>query len=310
MADGRFLSRRGSESHQLAQVSLPAAYLFTWCIPHLDVEGRMTGDPALVKAKAVPLRQDIPESAVTALLRELVAAELVTWYAVGGRRFLWFPGFHASQKGLRKEKEAPSRIPAPSTKGAALVPTSAGPSPTQDGPRPPEEKGREVEVQGEGKRSSVATQPAGAEQAQHPTGNGGVPRETPSVFAVLFPLVRAQLWRPDGKPPTELLGKPWSEDQEGTVIRELAKTYSVSDLEVVVLGLGNMLRGLAESERPSWLPIGAKASLRAVYRSRSGVAQMVELCRRAYWTVENKRPKKTRAGEPTDVAAILPGVLP
>jgi len=37
---------------------------------------------------------------------------------------------------------------------------------------------------------------------------------------------------------------------------------------------------------------------------------MVEHCRRAYWTVENRRPKKSRASEPTAVSALLPGVLP
>ena len=147
-------------------------------------------------------------------------------------------------------------------------------------------------------------------QEQQPNDQGGVPRETPNPFAVLFGLIRAHLWRPDGQCPAEIAGKPWSEGQEGTVIRDLLKSYSLSDLEVVVMGLGNMLRGLTESERPGWLAIGAKASLRAVFHTRSGVVQMVEHCRRAYWTVENRRPKKSRASEPTAVSALLPGVLP
>ncbi len=165
-----------------------------------------------------------------------------------------------------------------------------------------EHRGTEVQSP----RVSVASQPADAAQEQQPNGNGGIPRETPSPYAVLFPLIRQHLWRPDGKPPAEVAGKPWDEDREGTVIRELAKSYTVSDLEVIVMGLGNMLRGLAEAERPDWLAIGAKASLRAVFHTRSGVVQMVEHCRRAYWSVENKRPKKPAAGEPTRAAAVLP----
>lgn len=151
---------------------------------------------------------------------------------------------------------------------------------------------------------------AGAALEQRPNDNGGLPRDTPNPFAVLFPLIREHLWRPDGKCPTEIAGKPWTEDQEGTVIRQLAKTYSVSELETVVIGLGYMLRGLAESERPDWLHPGDKASLRAVYHSRSGVVQMVEHCQRAFWSIENKRPKKPRATEPTSIAELLGGALP
>lgn len=116
-----------------------------------------------------------------------------------------------------------------------------------------------------------------------------------NVYRTILPLVREHLWKPDGVCPSEIKGKPWSEGQEGTVIRELHKTYSVSDLEVVVLGLGTMLRGLAEDERPDWLPLGAKCSLRAVYHTRSGVVQMVEKCQRAYWLAMNRRPKQARA---------------
>ena len=32
--------------------------------------------------------------------------------------------------------------------------------------------------------------------------------------------------------------------------------------------------------------------MKPYYRTRSGVAQMAELCRRAYWSVENKRGTK------------------
>jgi hypothetical protein len=169
---------------------------------------------------------------------------------------------------------------------------------------------RGTELQSDRGSETVASQPADAAQQQQPTGNGSLPRETPNPFKVLFPLIRDHLWRPDGKCPTEIAGKPWTEEQEGTVIRELAKAYSVSELETVVLGLSYMLRGLAESERPEWLEVGAKASLRAVYKSRSGVVQMVEHCRRAFWSVENKRPKKPRAPGPTAVSELLGEALP
>jgi hypothetical protein len=111
MPEGRFVSRTIAHSEQLAAVSLEADYLFARCIPHLDVEGRLSGNPALVKAIAVPLRKELTEERIAELLAELDAAELVVWYAVGGKQVLAFPGFGRHQK-LTKSREAESRFPA------------------------------------------------------------------------------------------------------------------------------------------------------------------------------------------------------
>src|SRR3990172_9497275 len=105
VADGRFLSRSVGQNEQLAQVSLEAALLFTWCLPHLDVEGRMTGNPQLVRAKVCPLRPEVTITRIPGLLRELVRHELIVWYEVQGRHYLAFPGFARQQRGLRKNKQ-------------------------------------------------------------------------------------------------------------------------------------------------------------------------------------------------------------
>jgi len=160
MADGRFLSRSIGQNEQLARVSLEAALLFSWCVPHLDVEGRMTGNVELVKASICPLRPEISVSRIPALLRQLVREGLVTWYELGGRRYLAFPGFSRQQKGLRKEKEAASRIPAPNAKGVQMLDGAdpdqlslvarSRPTPSTDALGPPEvEVEGEVEVQAE-----------------------------------------------------------------------------------------------------------------------------------------------------------------
>lgn len=117
MADGRFLSRSISLNQQLARVSFEADYLFARCIPHLDVEGRMPGHPSLVKSIACPLRDEIREADIPRLLYELASAKvdgegLVRWYESSGVQVLEFPGFHRQQKGLRKNREAPSKLPA------------------------------------------------------------------------------------------------------------------------------------------------------------------------------------------------------
>jgi hypothetical protein len=189
MADGRFISKSISESRQLSSesVSIQAALLFSWSISHLDVEGRLVGNPVLVKAKVCPLRDDIPVSRVPAILAELVAAGLVIWYEVEGKQCLFFPGFQRQQKGLRKRREAKSKLPAPNAPGAVLVTASdpsqltlsvhptplqlrSGPAPAIAGPTPatsgstkksdrqrPAEVEVEVEVEGEVEGEAEAT---------------------------------------------------------------------------------------------------------------------------------------------------------
>lgn len=162
MADGRFLSRSIAQSEQLGRVSLEAALLFTWCIPFLDVEGRMTGNPSLIKAAACPLRPEIAVLRIPELLRELVRERLVIWYEVAGKQCLAFPGFERHQRGLRKRREAPSKIPS-STDSAACVLAGADPAQVRlfAGLRPPEVEGEvEVEPEAEAERATAGVTPA------------------------------------------------------------------------------------------------------------------------------------------------------
>jgi hypothetical protein len=117
MAKGRFISRSIASNEQLAAVSFAADYLFDRCIPHLDVDGRMSGNPALIKSSAVPLRAEITEQMIPELLAELAAAvdhtgrPLVQWYEQSGTKVLEFPGF-AEQQSLNRKREAKSKYPA------------------------------------------------------------------------------------------------------------------------------------------------------------------------------------------------------
>lgn len=117
MAEGRFVSRSISTNEQLATVSIEAALLFTWMIAHLDVDGSLAGSPMSIKANVVPLRDELTLKRIPKLLEELAAAvdddgtSLVVWYEVGRQQVLFFPGFDGQQKGLRKDREAPSKLP-------------------------------------------------------------------------------------------------------------------------------------------------------------------------------------------------------
>src|SRR3954468_23026240 len=107
MANGRFISKGISSNEQLGRVSWQADLLFTKCIGHLDVEGRITGNPRLLKSRVVPLRAEITIELIPGLIKELAAAlrhegeSLVMPYEVNGQQVLAFPGFRRIQKGLR-----------------------------------------------------------------------------------------------------------------------------------------------------------------------------------------------------------------
>jgi hypothetical protein len=119
--EGRFISKSISVSEQLGNVSLEADFLFSRCIPHLDVEGRITGNPKGLKAIACPLRDELSHQKITHLLKELHEAGLVYWYEVNGLRYLEFPTFARHQKGMHKDREAVSRIPSRQVKVAQPV---------------------------------------------------------------------------------------------------------------------------------------------------------------------------------------------
>jgi hypothetical protein len=150
MANGRFLTRTIGQNEQLASVSLQADFLFSRMVPCLDVEGRMSGNPQLIKSECVPLRPEIPLEQISQLLDELANARdhsgraVIVRYEIGGRHFLWFPGFEAAQRGLRKKREAPSRLPPPPNDVVASTPellrSDSGPTPDQLPPKRSEEK--------------------------------------------------------------------------------------------------------------------------------------------------------------------------
>jgi len=132
MPDGRFVSRSIAQCEQLGTVSLAADYLFARCIPHLDREGRMAGHPDLVKSIACPLRPEINSGSIPDLLRELAGVGLLVWYQVQDRQVLFFPGFAAHQRGLKHDREAPSRYPAHTSKETQdLGKSKSGPTPDQ-----------------------------------------------------------------------------------------------------------------------------------------------------------------------------------
>lgn len=101
MANRRSLSKSISVSEQANSLSDFAALLFTWCIPHLDDFGRMSGSPAVVKAMVIPMRKQTAQEVAQAL-QEMVDAGLIYWYEWKGEKIIQFIKFEQHQTGLNK----------------------------------------------------------------------------------------------------------------------------------------------------------------------------------------------------------------
>lgn len=127
MANGRMLQRKISVNADIPRLvamvdaelgaghGAYAALTYTWCIAHLDCEGRMHGDPVVVKSTVLTRIAAVTPEHVHAYLLAAARVGLVDYYEAEGDRWLAFPGFDANQPGLRKDREADSTIPGPET---------------------------------------------------------------------------------------------------------------------------------------------------------------------------------------------------
>ncbi len=114
MAEGRMLKRQISRSKKLARLKTDSArLLYTWIIPHLDVEGRLEADPHIVKGEVVPRLETFTPENIQEYLEDMESEKLIVLYHYEGDQFLQLVKFEDHQS-LRKDKEAVSRIPAPS----------------------------------------------------------------------------------------------------------------------------------------------------------------------------------------------------
>lgn len=133
MARGRMLSKDISLDEKVDALSNDTArLLFTWLIPHLDVEGRMYGDARLFKSIVAP-RRNYSVKKVEKMLTEMEKLGLITRYSVDGNQYLYAPNFEKHQIGLRKDKESKSKIP-------DIGRAKAEQRRSKDGISPPQEK--------------------------------------------------------------------------------------------------------------------------------------------------------------------------
>ena len=86
--------------------------LFTVGIAHLDIDGRISGDPREFKAAVVPMLDYITQEVLLAFFQDAERLGLIWRYRVEGRWVIQYPGFKKNQN-LRPDKEAMSQYPPP-----------------------------------------------------------------------------------------------------------------------------------------------------------------------------------------------------
>lgn len=111
MPQGRMLNKKISYDEKIAMLSLKAKFLYTWCIPHLDVKGRIYAIPDYIKGNIVPLAKEIKMKEISKLLEEIQNADLIILYGANNM-YMEFKGFLSNQS-INPDREAKSIIPEP-----------------------------------------------------------------------------------------------------------------------------------------------------------------------------------------------------
>lgn len=111
MPKGRMISKKISYDEKVALLSLPAKILYTWCIPHLDVKGRIYAEPQILKGIVVPYVKELTPTKIEKSIQEIAEAGLADIYG-SNKQYMLFKGFSKNQN-LREDREAESEIPPP-----------------------------------------------------------------------------------------------------------------------------------------------------------------------------------------------------
>jgi len=113
MPEGRILLKSISESKKLSKLKTDGArLLYTWLIPHLDINGCYFADPEVIKGKVLTrLRKSV--KTIKGYLDDLEDCKLIIRYTTNGDDFLIVPDFVDKQPKLRPDREAKPSIPPP-----------------------------------------------------------------------------------------------------------------------------------------------------------------------------------------------------
>lgn len=113
MAKGRFVSKQITIDKKVNDLKDPWSMLgFTWMIPHADCEGRVYGDPAVLKSLIFPRQNgNITIQQIEDMACDWHNAGLIIYYEDDSDRYIQLINFEKHQTGLRKDREPESIIP-------------------------------------------------------------------------------------------------------------------------------------------------------------------------------------------------------
>lgn len=120
------LKKKIARDGRVAQLTPHSALLYIMSIPHLDIDGRMDGNPVAVRGTVVPVLASAhpdqwTDGRVESCMIEWTGTRdedsgrpraLVAHYLIGGVWVCYFAGFAENQI-LRRDRERPSSFPAP-----------------------------------------------------------------------------------------------------------------------------------------------------------------------------------------------------
>ena len=147
MARGRMLNRKISMNRAVAElynsVGPDGVLFYTWLFAYLDVEGRVHGDPQVLKGLVCPRIAGITPEVIRQTAAKAHELGLIEWYEFEGEAYICFPKFNENQPGLRRKREPPSELPGPTGNLPAMIRQPAGNDPAEIRPKRREWKGRE-----------------------------------------------------------------------------------------------------------------------------------------------------------------------
>ena len=113
MARGRMLNRRIVKSRKVNKIDCYfSKLLYTWIMPFLDRDGRIEGDPDLLKADIFPLDKSVTPEMIEDSLKNLSDNDLIIWYEdYDCEKYIQMVGFRDNQARMEYNKEAESIIP-------------------------------------------------------------------------------------------------------------------------------------------------------------------------------------------------------
>ena len=128
MPIGRIVLKVISESKKVSQLKSDGArLLYTWLIPHVDVNGCFSGDADVIKGQ-VFTRLHKATKVVESYLQDIENNDLIIRYKVDGDTFLIIPDFKEKQPSLNPDREGKTRIPLPTPE---QLKSKSGVAPTQ-----------------------------------------------------------------------------------------------------------------------------------------------------------------------------------